>query len=293
MSATREGRTPEGLYGNNQVSAEAARETVEAAREKEWRAPSFIKELFAGKLKLDLMHPWPQPDSDELESAKPWLEKVESFLRENVDGDAIDRESKVPKNVIDGLRELGCFGVKIPKEYGGLGYSQAIYNKMLSMAASVDAGVATLLSAHQSIGVPEPLTLFGTQEQKERYLPKFAAGAISAFALTEEGVGSDPARMTTTAELTENGQAYILNGEKVWCTNGTVAEVIAVMAKTGERKVTAFIVHTDWPGVEVTHRCHFMGIRGIENGIIKFTDVSVPIENRLWGEGQGLKQGIQ
>jgi alkylation response protein AidB-like acyl-CoA dehydrogenase len=292
MSATREGRTPEGLYGNNQVSAEAARETVEAAREKEWRAPSFIKELFAGKLKLDLMHPWPQPDSDELESAKPWLEKVESFLRENVDGDAIDRESKVPKNVIDGLRELGCFGVKIPKEYGGLGYSQAIYNKMLSMAASVDAGVATLLSAHQSIGVPEPLTLFGTQEQKERYLPKFAAGAISAFALTEEGVGSDPARMTTTAELTENGQAYILNGEKVWCTNGTVAEVIAVMAKTGERKVTAFIVHTDWPGVEVTHRCHFMGIRGIENGIIKFTDVSVPIENRLWGEGQGLKLAL-
>jgi len=278
--------------GGKQVSAEHAREVAEAAREKEWKAPSFVKELFAGRLLLELVHPWPQIDPEELERAQPWLDKVEEFLRDNVDGDAIDRESKVPQHVIDGLRELGCFGIKIPKEYGGLGYSQAIYNRVLSMAASVDAGVTTILSAHQSIGVPGPLKLFGTPEQKEKYLPQFAAGTISAFALTEEGVGSDPARMITTAELTEDGKTYVINGEKLWCTNGTIADIIAVMAKTGERKITAFIVHTDWPGVEVTHRCHFMGMKGIENGIIKFDNVRVPVENRLWGEGQGLKLAL-
>jgi alkylation response protein AidB-like acyl-CoA dehydrogenase len=292
MSATENEQAVDGSIGREQVSAEETRATIEDARETEWRAPSFVKELFAGKLLLNLVHPWPEVDPEELERAKPWLEKVESFLRDNVDGDTIDRESKVPQHVIDGLRELGCFGIKIPKEYGGLGYSQAIYNRVLSMTASVDAGVTTILSAHQSIGTPGPLKLFGTPEQKEKYLPKFAAGTISAFALTEEGVGSDPARMATTAELTEDGEAYILNGEKLWCTNGTVAEIISVIAKTGERKITAFIVHTDWPGVEVTHRCHFMGMKGIENGIIKFTNVRVPKENRLWGEGQGLKLAL-
>jgi len=292
MGATAREQETKGSVRTKQVSAEEARAITESAREEEWKAPSFIKELFAGRLMLGLVYPWPKIDNDELDRAKPWLEKVEQFLRENVDGDAIDRDSKVPQDVIDGLRELGCFGIKIPREYGGLGYSHAIYSRAISMMASVNAAVATMLSAHQSIGVPGPLMLFGTDEQKQKYLPRFASGTISAFALTEEAVGSDPARMITTAELTEDGTAYILNGEKLWCTNAPVAEVVVVMARTGKRDITAFIVHTDWPGVEVTHRCEFMGIKGIENGVFRFDNVRVPIENRLWEEGRGLKLAL-
>ncbi len=275
-----------------QVSADESRAVTEEAREKEWKAPSFVKELFAGRLNLDLVHPWPLVDAAEMERAKPWLEKVEAFLRDNVDSDRIDRESKVPQHIIDGLNELGCFGIKIPQKYGGLGFSQTIYNKVLAMTASVDSGITTILSAHQSIGVPGPLKLFGTEEQKNEYLPKLAKGALSAFALTEEGVGSDPARMITTAEPTEDGEAYILNGEKLWCTNGTIAEIMVVMARTGKRAITAFIVEADWPGVEVAHRCHFMGMKGIENAVIKFDNVRVPKKNRLWDEGRGLKLAL-
>ncbi len=280
------------LSTRRHVSEEEARAVVEAAREKEWKAPSFVRELFNGRLVLDLIHPWPEVNYEELERAKPWLDRLERFLKEKVDGDAIDRNSKVPPEVIDGLKELGCFGIKISTEYGGLGFSQTIFNRAISMVASVDASVATLLSAHQSIGVPQPLKLFGTPEQKKKYLPLLAKGAISGFALTEDSVGSDPARMATTATLTEDGEAYILNGEKLWCTNGTVAEIVVVMAKTDERKISAFIVETDWPGVEVAHRCHFMGIKGIENGVLRFTNVRVPKENLLWGEGKGLKLAL-
>jgi alkylation response protein AidB-like acyl-CoA dehydrogenase len=277
---------------DRQVSAEEARAVAEAARQQEWEAPSFVKELFNGRLQLELLHPWPQVNEAELERAGPWLDQLEAFLREKVDADAIDRESKVPTDVIEGLRQLGCFGIKIPEEYGGLGFSQTVYNRAVAMVASVDAAVATLLSAHQSIGVPQPLKDFGTEEQKRKYLPRLARGAISGFALTETSVGSDPARMATTATPTEDGSAYILNGEKLWCTNGTIAEIVVVMAKTGERKISAFIVETDWPGVEVTHRCHFMGIKGIENGMLTFTNVRVPKDNLLWKEGKGLKLAL-
>ncbi len=274
------------------VSAEEARAVAEAAREQEWKAPSFVKELFNGRLHLELLHPWPEVNESELARAKPWLDKLETFMRDKVDGDAIDRTSKVPPEVVAGLKELGCFGIKIPEKYGGLGFSQTVYNRAISMVASVDASVATLLSAHQSIGVPQPLKDFGTEEQKQKYFPRLAKGEISAFALTETSVGSDPARMSTTAEPSEDGQAYIINGEKLWCTNGTVADIIVVMAKTGERKISAFIVETAWPGVEVVHRCHFMGLKGIENGLLRFTNVRVPKENLLGPEGKGLKVAL-
>jgi alkylation response protein AidB-like acyl-CoA dehydrogenase len=274
------------------VSEHEAREVAEAAREKEWTAPSFVRELFDGKLHLDLIHPFPTVPTEELARAKPFLDKLTAYVRENVDPEEVERNSKIPEHVVKGLAELGAFGIKIPTEYGGLGLSQTSYNRAVSLASSWESTVGVLLSAHQSIGLPQPLKMFGTPEQKKKYLPRLAKGAISAFALTEMDVGSDPARMATTAKLTEDGSAYILNGEKLWCTNATVADIVVVMAKTGERGISAFIVECDWPGVAVPFRSHFMGLKGIENGVMTFKDVRVPKENLLWGEGKGLKLAL-
>jgi alkylation response protein AidB-like acyl-CoA dehydrogenase len=269
-----------------------AREVAEAAREKEWTQPSFVRELFEGRLRLDLVHPFPEIDPAELERARPFMERLERFLREEVDSDRIDREGKIPPEVIDGLRRIGAFGIKIPTEYGGLGLSQTSYTHAIGLVTSQDGSLTALLSAAQSIGVPQPLKLFGTPEQKRKYLPRLAAGAISAFALTEANVGSDPAALSTHAELSADGTYWILEGEKLWCTNGTVAELMVVMARTGPKRITAFIVETDWPGVEVVRRLEFMGLKGIENGVIRFSGVKVPVENVLWGEGKGLKLAL-
>src|SRR3989441_326475 len=282
------------------VSAAEAREVAEAAREQEWVAPSFVRELFLGKFRLDLIHPYPEQDPEEIRRAQPFLEKLERLLREQVDSDRIDREGEIPESVIQGLRDLGAFGIKIPREYGGLGLSQLSYMKAIELVSSIDGSVTALLSAHQSIGVPQPLKLFGTDAQKKKYLPRLAKGAISAFALTEPGVGSDPAAMETTAVPTADGQAWILNGEKLWCTNGTKAELLVVIARTPskvlngkeKRQITAFIVETAWPGVKVEHRCHFMGLKAIYNGVMRFTNVRVPNENVLWEVGKGLKLGL-
>jgi alkylation response protein AidB-like acyl-CoA dehydrogenase len=274
------------------ATEQEAREVAEAAREKEWQAPSFVRELFEGAFRLDLVHPFPAMDPADVERARPFMERLERFLRERVDSDRIDREGKIPAEVVQGLRDLGAFGIKIPQEYGGLGLSQTAYTHAIGLVTSVDGNLTALLSAAQSIGVPQPLKMFGTPEQKERYLPRLAKGAISAFALTEANVGSDPAAMQTTAVLSEDGTHYVLNGEKLWCTNGTIAELMVVMARTGPKKITAFIVETAWPGVEVVQRLHFMGLKALENGIIRFTDVKVPVENVLWGEGKGLKLAL-
>jgi alkylation response protein AidB-like acyl-CoA dehydrogenase len=284
----------------SRITADEAREVAEAAREQEWAAPSFVRELFLGKLRMDLIHPYPEQDPDEVARAKPFLDKLERFLREDVDSDKIDREAEIPESVIQGLRDLGAFGIKIPRDYGGLGLSQLSYMKAIELVSSVDGSLTALLSAHQSIGVPQPLKMFGSDAQKKKYFPRLAKGAISAFALTEHGVGSDPAAMETTAILSDDGDAWILNGEKLWCTNGTKAELLVVMARTPsksvqgkeKKQITAFIVETEWPGVEIVHRCHFMGLKALYNGVIRFTNVRVPKENILWGEGKGLKLAL-
>jgi len=273
------------------ATEQEAREVAEAAREREW-ASSFVKALFEGKLLLDLVHPFPEPTPEDVAKAQPFLDKLEAFLRDQVDSDRIDREGKIPPEVLRGLREIGAFGIKIAEEYGGLGLSQLMYTKAIALVTSVDGSLTALLSASQSIGVPVPLKLFGTEAQKKKYLPRIAKGQISAFALTETNVGSDPAGLSTTARLSEDGKHWILNGEKLWCTNGTVAEVMLVMARTSAKGITAFIVETDWPGVEVVQRLHFMGLKAIENGVLRFHDVRVPVENLLWGEGKGLKLAL-
>jgi alkylation response protein AidB-like acyl-CoA dehydrogenase len=170
----------------------------------------------------------------------------------------------------------------------------------MMMIASHCASTAVLISAHQSIGVPQPLKLFGTEEQKKKYFPRFAQHSISAFALTEPSVGSDPSKMTTEAIPTPDGKHYLINGDKLWCTNGPIADLIVVMAKTPPKiikgkertQITAMIVERSTPGIEVIHRCDFMGIRGIQNGLIRFTNVKVPVENVIWGEGKGLKLAL-
>lgn len=286
-------RHSRGGHSSDPLATESeAREVAEAAREKEWQAPSFVRELFEGSFRLDLVHPFPQQDPADIAKAKPFLDRLERFLKAKVDSDQIDRDSKIPADVIQGLREIGAFGIKIPEEYGGLGLSQTSYTHAIGLVTSQDGSVTALLSAAQSIGVPQPLKLFGTPEQKKRYLPRLAKGAVSAFALTEPNVGSDPAGLSTHAELSPDGTHWILNGEKLWCTNGTIAELLVVMARTSGKKITAFIVEADWPGVEVVRRLHFMGLRGIENGVLRFTNVKVPVENVLWGEGRGLKLAL-
>jgi hypothetical protein len=280
--------------------APEALEVTEAAREAEWRLPSVVAELFMGRVRRDLLFPFPEQDEADRLAGDEFLRRLEAFLKAHVDADEIDRTGEVPPAVIQGLAGLGCFGMKIPKAYGGLGLSQTNYNRVIALLGSHCGSTTVWLSAHQSIGAPQPLMLFGTEEQKRRYLPRLARGTISAFALTEPDVGSDPANMTTTAAPIEDGQAYLLNGEKLWCTNGPVAEVIVVMARTPsvvrgglERKqITAFIVERSMPGVEAVHRCDFMGLKGIQNGVLRFTNVRVPKENIVWGLGLGLKLAL-
>ncbi len=273
------------------VSEAEAMQVAEASREKEWKRPSFLRELFLGNFRLDLIHPYPVPPSEEEERPefRAFYNAFREFLRDEVDPVEIDATGEYPEHVVDGLRKLGAFGMKIPKEYGGLGFSQSEYQRIMQLLGSYDGNLSALLSAHQSIGVPQPLKLFGSPELKKRYLPRCAAGEISAFALTEAQVGSDPARLETSAVRTADG-SYVLNGEKLWCTNGTIAELLVVMARDPEsKKISAFVVETAWEGVRVEHRCHFMGLRALANAVISFKDVRVPAENLIGEEGKGLK----
>src|SRR3954466_12046880 len=231
-----------------------AMEVAEASRETEWEKPSFVGDLFLGKLNLDLIHPFPEQPADDKAEADEFLGRLERFLAENVDADKIDAQGEYDYELFKGFNELGAWGMKIPKEYGGLGFSATNYNRAIGLAATWCGSTVAWLSAHQSIGVPQPLKLFGTEEQKRKYLPRLAKGAVSAFALTEPGVGSDPAKMQTTATPSPDGKGWIINGEKLWCTNGTIAELMVVMARTGPKRITAFIVEADWPGVEVVQR---------------------------------------
>ncbi|HEY3446714.1 MAG TPA: acyl-CoA dehydrogenase family protein [Myxococcales bacterium] len=266
-------------------------ELAEASREAEWRQGSFLRDLFLGRLRLELVVPYP------LAELRPeylaFRERLSEFLQAQVDPAEIDRRGEYPARVIQGLRALGAFGMKVPREYGGLGLSAAEYTDAMKLVGSWDGNVTALLSAHQSIGVPRPLALFGSEALKRKYLPRCAAGAISAFALTETEAGSDPAHIATTAEPTADGAAFVLNGAKLWCTNGTLADLLVVMARDPKSgAISAFVVETAWPGVAVTHRCRFMGLKALANAALTFRDVRVPRENLIGQEGKGLKVAL-
>jgi alkylation response protein AidB-like acyl-CoA dehydrogenase len=279
---------------SSQVSEKQARQVAEAARETDWKLPSFGKQLFLGDFRLDLIHPQPRLDAEAVKTGEAFLAELRTFLENKVDPLAIERDAKISDDVVEGLKELGAFGMKIPTEYGGLGLSQVYYNKALAMTGVWHAAISTLLSAHQSIGLPQPLMLFGSDEQKQEWLPKVARTHISAFLLTEPDVGSDPARLSVTATPSEDGSTYTINGTKLWATNGAVADVVIVMAMVpksdGHRGgITAFIVPTDIKGLSVTHRNAFMGLKGIENSVTVFDNVEIPATNVVGKEGIGLK----
>lgn len=281
-----------------QATAADARAVAEAARETNWDRPSFAKGLYLGSFDLSLIHPWPQAPADDVERGDAFMERLTAYCR-TMSGRTIEREARIPDEYLSGLAALGAFGMKIPREYGGLGLSLVYYGRALALLGSVHPSLGALLSAHQSIGVPEPVKVFGTPEQKREYLPRCAAGAITAFLLTESDVGSDPARMGSTAAPSEDGQSYMLDGVKLWTTNGVIAELVVVMALVPAHTdpdgtahkggISAFVVEMDSPGITVENRNAFMGLRGIENGVTRFHQVRVPAANRLGREGQGLK----
>lgn len=285
------------LIDTSKMSAgqRAALEMAEAARD-ERRNAGFAASLLMGRPDFEQIIPFPRQSIEDSDQGDAFIARLRRLLDEHADPDAIDREGEIPDELLRQLAELGAFGIKVPMKYGGLGLSQTNYSRAAMLLGGLCGNLTALLSAHQSIGAPQPLILFGTEEQKQRYLPRCARGEISAFALTEGDVGSDPARMTTNATLSQDGSHYVLNGEKLWCTNGTKAGIIVVMAKTPTaakpHSTTAFIVETSWPGVEVLHRCRFMGLRALYNGVIRFKDVRVPKENVLGGEGKGLKVAL-
>lgn len=280
--------------GDNEQKRQAL-EVTEGAREG-YQLPSFGAKLFTGQFDPTMLFPFPLQSEEDKKLGDAVIDPFIAFLEKNLDPEEVDATREIPKKVIDEMKKMGIFAVKVPKEYGGLGLSQTNYCRLVMKVASYCGGTAVLISAHQSIGVPQPLKMFGTEEQKKKFFPRFREGSISAFALTEPEVGSDPAQMSCTATPSEDGKYYTINGDKLWCTNGTLADIMVVMAKTPskmvkgkERKqITAFIVERNMPGVEVVHRCEFMGLGGIYNGLLRFTNVKVPAENMLGEEGRGL-----
>jgi len=276
------------------VGEREARQVAEEARESGWRQPSFGKQLFLGDFQLGLIHPHPSPSEDVRRRGEEFCARLRDFCGTSVNGALIEREARIPDEVVKGLAALGAFGMKIAPEYGGLGLSTLYYSRALMIVGSASPALMALLSAHQSIGVPQPLALFGTEEQRRDYLPRCARGEISAFLLTEPDVGSDPARLTTVAQPSADGSEYVLNGVKLWTTNGVVADLLVVMARVpagdGHRGgITAFVVEGDAPGITVERRNAFMGLRGLENGLTRLHEVRVPAVNRIGDEGQGLK----
>ena len=275
------------------ATEQEARAVAEAARETEWTRPSFAKELYLGRFDLALIHPHPRADVAERTRGEEFLTRLRAYC-ETLDGFVIERADRIPDDYLEGLAQLGVFGMKVPRAYGGLGLTMSAYGKALMLVSSVHPSLGAMVSAHQSIGVPEPVRMFGTEDQKQRFLSRCADGAITAFLLTEPDVGSDPARMAATATPVDAGETYVLDGVKLWTTNGVVAELVVVMATVpahdgGRGGITAFVVESDTPGITVENRNAFMGLRGLENGVTRFHQVRVPAANRLGREGEGLK----
>ncbi|XP_063518682.1 complex I assembly factor ACAD9, mitochondrial isoform X2 [Pongo pygmaeus] len=257
---------------------------------------AFAKELFLGKIKKKEVFPFPEVSQDELNEINQFLGPVEKFFTEEVDSRKIDQEGKIPDETLEKLKSLGLFGLQVPEEYGGLGFSNTMYSR-LGEIISMDGSITVTLAAHQAIGL-KGIILAGTEEQKAKYLPKLASGEhIAAFCLTEPASGSDAASIRSRATLSEDKKHYILNGSKVWITNGGLASIFTVFAKTEvvdsdgsmKDKITAFIVERDFGGVTNGKPEDKLGIRGSNTCEVHFENTKVPVENILGEVGDGFK----
>src|SRR5262249_39552475 len=257
-------------------------------------ASSFAKSLFFGLLPEEMVFPYPQIPAAEKENLRLILESLHKFAAEKIDSKKIDAEARIPPEVLAEMKGLGLFGVAIPEAYGGIGLSQAGYARVMQEAAGIDASVAVTLGGHQSIGC-KGIVLFGTEEQKKKYLPRCASGeTLAAFCLTEPGSGSDAASIKTRAVAQPDG-SWVLNGNKIWITNGGIADLFTVFAQTevekdGEKKdrITAFIVERA-QGIKNGPEEHKLGIKGSSTTAIYLEDVRVPAENVLGPVGGGFK----
>jgi alkylation response protein AidB-like acyl-CoA dehydrogenase len=255
----------------------------------------FAKALFFGHIQVLLIFPYPELGPAEQEVVPQAVAEVRRFAGEKIDAVAIDRNADIPPDVVAGLGALGVLGMTAPKEYGGRGFSQLAYCRIMEVIGGHCSSTAVFVNAHHSIGI-RALLLFGTQEQKRRWLPPLVDGrALGAFALTEPNAGSDASNVQTTATPSPDGKTYILNGEKRYITNGAIAKVLTVMARTpvpgsNETKITAFMVTPDMPGFEVVEaRMPKCGIRGTATARLAFRNMPVPAENILGQLGKGLR----
>jgi len=284
-------------------------EQIEEARQ-QMTGLSFMAGVFMGKPDFNLLLP-PEEPAEEKQLGEAYCKKIAVFLQNQVDPDEIERTAKIPDRVLKGLFDLGAFGMKIPKEYGGLGFSHTNYGRVLTLIASWSNIVSLTVAVPQSIGIAMPILLFGNEDQKKKFLPRVAREEISAFALTEPTTGSDAANIQTEAMLNSTGTHFVVNGEKLWCTNGPIASLVTLIARVPAKKVhedgrsgwipvpdgkgaekrvpTAFILEMKTPGVTIRQRCQFEGCRGIENAHMTFTDVHIPVENVIGKIGEGLK----
>ncbi|HTU23310.1 MAG TPA: acyl-CoA dehydrogenase family protein [Gemmataceae bacterium] len=266
------------------------------------QALGFAKGLFFGHYNGALLNPYPHIALDEQSRVNEKVDEVRQYAEELIDADAIDRNAEIPTEVVSGLGRLGVLGATAPAEYGGLGLSQLANCRIMEVIGGHDAAVGVFVNAHHSIGI-RALLLFGSEEQKRRWLPPLVRGdQLAAFALTEQEAGSDASNVQTTATPTPDGKAYVLNGTKRWITNGGIASVLTVIARTpggtgvspvgGSKKkeITAFLVTPDMPGFKVLEaRMAKTGIRGTATGRLAFENMVVPAENVLGQVGKGLR----
>ncbi len=256
----------------------------------EERAPSFAKQLYFGRFDPSAVMPFPTVDPEERSRTDTLMDRLQAFMDDKLDPDAIDRNAEIPQNVISGLGDMGILGVTIPKQYGGLGMTQYAYCRAAEEISRRCGATALFVNAHQSIGL-KALVLFGTEKQKRTWLPDLAAGRkLAAFALTEPNAGSDAGGVETRAKWDAVNQVYRITGRKQWITNGAVAGMLTVMARTEDGKISAFIVTPDMPGFKVhTAALEKVGMRGSKTAILDFDNVAVPAENILGPKGGGLR----
>jgi alkylation response protein AidB-like acyl-CoA dehydrogenase len=280
------------------VTAQEREQQIKQAEEILFAGPQqlgFANGLFFGHFNAEQIYPYPQIRPEEREAVGKAVAEVRRYCQEHIDPAAIDRNAEIPAEVVAGLGEVDVLGMTVPKEYGGRGLSQMGYCKIMEVVGGHDAGVGVFVNAHHSIGI-RALLIYGTEEQKRCWVPDLASGRkLAAFALTEPEAGSDAANVQTTATPSADGKTYVLNGEKRYITNGGIADVLTVMARTpvagsSETKVTAFLVTPDMPGFKVLEkRMEKVGIRGTATGRLAFENMPVPAENVLGQLGKGLQ----